>query len=109
MWGDGNAKREFMYVEDLANAILFFIKKIDSLPLYFNVGFGKDYSIKKYYKIIAKSMNYNPKFLYDKTKPEGMKRKLVDTSIQKKLGWFPKISLEQGIKKTIKYFLYEKK
>ncbi len=109
IWGSGNARREFMYVEDLANAIIFFIKKISEIPLFLNVGLGKDYKIKKYYKVIASSMNYYPKFIYNKSKPEGMKRKLVNTKIQNKFGWRPKFTLEKGIKKTIKYFINEKK
>ena len=108
IWGSGNARREFMYVEDLANAIIFLLKnKRDTFFL--NIGLGKDYKIKEYYKVIASSMNYYPKFIYNKSKPEGMNRKLVNTKIQTKFGWKPKFKLEKGIKKTIKYFINEQK
>lgn len=105
IWGTGNVKREFMHVDDLADAVIFFSKKIKVLPNFMNVGFRKDYTVKQYYKVISDIIGYEGKFRFDRSKPEGMKRKFLDHSQQDKFGWFPKISLENGIKNTYKYFL----
>ena len=105
IWGSGKARREFMYVEDLANVIHKAIYMMDDLPTYMNVGLGYDLSITDYYHAIAKIVGYNGNFSYDLTKPEGMQRKLVDVSLQKTMGLYFETSLEEGLEKTYKYFL----
>ncbi len=105
IWGDGKARREFLYAEDLADFILFSLNNYKSLEDYTNVGLGYDYSILEYYKIIAKVTKYNGKFRFDLSKPSGMKRKLCSINKQTKLGWSPKHSLEEGISKTNKFFI----
>ena len=105
IWGDGNARREFMFTEDLASFIMYAIKNYDKLDSIMNIGIGKDYSIFEYYKTISKVLGYNGDFKFDKTKPSGMKRKLCSIKKQTKLGWKPIHNLEEGIAKTYKYYL----
>ena len=69
-----------------------------------NIGSGIEYSILDYAKIIARKIDYKVKFIFDKSKPDGMKRKLVDSSLAKKYGWKSNISFEAGLEKTIKNF-----
>ena len=104
IWGNGKARREFMYISDLSEAILFAIKNFPKLPLVLNIGTGKDYTVENYYKKASKIILPSAKFYFNKKKPTGMKRKLLDVSISKKLGWKAKVSLTQGIKKTYKEY-----
>ncbi|MCK9618084.1 MAG: GDP-L-fucose synthase [Lentimicrobiaceae bacterium] len=104
IWGDGTARREFMYAGDLANFIWFAIANFNKLPNVMNVGLGCDYSINEYYETAAKIIDYHGKFIHDLSKPVGMKQKLVDTSQQKNLGWSPKFSLAEGIKETYNFY-----
>jgi len=105
IWGDGQARREFMYVDDLIEFIKRAIDDIEKLPETINVGLGYDYTIDEYYKIAAKVIGYNGSFAHDTTKPAGMQRKLLDITKAKQIGWQAKISLEDGLSKTYKYFL----
>ena len=109
IWGSGNVRREFMYVEELCQYILHCIHHYNKIPSFVNCGTGVDYSVNEYYEIIAKLMNYQGKMTHDTSKPEGMRRKR--TSIEKMLatGWKPSLSLEAGFKKTIQYFFNEVK
>lgn len=104
MWGDGTARREFMYAGDLADCIWTAVKNFAELPPIMNVGLGKDYSVKEYYKIICEIIGYSGEIVCDLTKPIGMKNKLVDTSLQTKFGWTPKTDLKDGIKETVEYY-----
>ena len=105
IWGDGSARREFMYVEDLADFIYYSLMNYDSLDCYTNVGLGFDYSILDYYNEVASVVKYKGDFSFDLTKPSGMKKKLCSIKKQNKLGWKPKHSLKEGLTKTYKYFL----
>jgi len=102
IWGDGKARREFMYVSDLSDAILFSIKNFNRLPNILNIGTGIDYTVEAYYKKVAKIIYPKVKFYFNRKKPSGMRRKLLDVSKSKKLGWSAKVSLTNGIKKTLK-------
>ena len=102
IWGDGKARREFMYVSDLSDAILFTIKNFKKIPNVLNIGTGKDYTVESYYKKASKIIFPGAKFYFNKKKPSGMRRKLLDVSVSKKLGWQAKVSLNDGIKKTYK-------
>jgi GDP-L-fucose synthase len=104
VWGDGHSKREFMYINDLIDFIYFSIKNFERLPKIINVGLGYDYTIKEYYQIISKIIGYDGKFEFDTSKPQGMKRKLVDISKLNDLGWTHKYSIEQGLRDTYKFF-----
>jgi GDP-L-fucose synthase len=102
LWGTGRAKRELIYVDDLADACIFFMSRKTKENL-INIGVGKDYTIKQYAEFISKYLNYPIQIKFDNTKPDGTKRKLLDISIAKRYGWSPKVSLKSGFFKTIKY------
>ncbi|MEL0008736.1 MAG: NAD-dependent epimerase/dehydratase family protein [Flammeovirgaceae bacterium] len=104
VWGDGTSKREFMYIKDLVEFIYFSIKNFERLPNIINVGVGYDYTIKEYYQMISRIIGYDGKFEYDISKPQGMKRKLVDISKLNDLGWTHKYSIEEGLMDTYKFF-----
>ena len=105
LWGSGKPKRELMYADDLADACIYFIKKKTKESL-INVGTGFDMSILNYAKFILKKMNLKCKIVLDKSKSDGTPRKIIDSSIAKRYGWFPKIDLNTGFDLTLKnYFL----
>jgi GDP-L-fucose synthase len=101
IWGSGKPKRELMYVDDLADACIFFLKTKTKHPL-INIGSGIEKTIIDYAKFVARKINYTGSLVLDKNKPDGTPRKLVDTSLARKYGWKSKISLEEGLKKTLK-------
>ena len=103
LWGNGVSKREVLFVDDLAQAVIFFMNKKVKHSL-INIGTGKDDSIINYTKKIMNTMNYSVPIKLDKTKPSGMKRKLLDVSLANKYGWKSKITLKEGLKKTCDYF-----
>ena len=107
IWGDGTARREFMYAEDLADFIYFALENFESMPQNINVGLGKDYTINEYYKAIAEVIGYKGDFVHDLTKPIGMKQKLIDDAKLTAFGWKYKTSLNDGIKKIYEYYLNE--
>lgn len=104
IWGNGLAKRELMYVDDLADACVFFMNKSKIDKDYINIGTGKQSSIIDYANEICKFLKVKPKYKFDRSKPNGMKTKVLDISVSKKLGWKSKISLKRGIKKTYTYY-----
>ena len=100
LWGTGRPKRELIYVEDIADACLFFMNKKTKYSL-INIGTGKDKTVKEYARILLKAFNIKAKIKNDLSKPDGIKRKLLDVSLAKKLGWKSQTSLPEGIKKTL--------
>ena len=107
IWGDGNARREFMYVGDLADAVVTAVNKFESLPTYMNVGLGHDFTINEYYQAAADVMSYTGRFVHDLTKPVGMARKLVSVERQQDWGWNAKSDLRTGVEKTYAFYLKE--
>jgi len=107
VWGTGNARRELMFNEDLAEACLYLFETYAGND-FFNVGTGTDISIKELAYLIKKIVGYNGEIIFDTTKPDGMPQKLLDVSRLKDAGWFYKTSLEEGIKKTYEWYLEEK-
>ena len=105
IWGDGSARREFMYAEDLVDFINYSISNYDCLDKLTNVGLGYDYSILEYYNEIASLIDFKGKFVFDITKPTGIKRKLCSIKKQNELGWEPKHTLKEGLTKTFNFFL----
>ena len=101
LWGDGTPKREVIYVDDIADACIHFMKKKIKETL-INVGTGKDYSIKEYANIISSRINpkIRLKIKFDKTKPNGTPKKVLDVSLARKYGWRAKTNLEEAIDKT---------
>ena len=104
IWGDGTARREFMYAGDLADAVLRALENFETLPSLMNVGLGYDYSINDYYQAAAEAMGFNGSFEHDCSKPVGMKQKLVSTDLQQAWGWVPSVSLRQGLQETYQYY-----
>jgi len=107
LWGTGKPLRELMYVDDLANACIFFIKK-KTKETTINIGSGYEKSILQYAKFIMKEMNVNFNIAFDLTKPDGTYRKLLNSSLAKKYGWISKVNLSRGFKKTYSDFQLQK-
>ena len=104
IWGDGEARREFMYAGDLADFIFYALQRIDEMPQNINVGLGFDYSVTEYYKAVAEVIGFEGGFKFDLTKPVGMKKKLVDTSQLSSFGWSSATDLSDGLRKTYAYY-----
>ncbi|NTW77655.1 MAG: GDP-L-fucose synthase [Syntrophaceae bacterium] len=103
LWGTGNARREFLHVDDLADACLFLLKNYNS-PEIINVGSGYDLTIRELAQKVAIIVEYNGRLDWDVTKPDGMPRKLLDVGRLNKLGWKHKIDLDTGIRSVVKDF-----
>ena len=106
LWGTGSPKRELMYVDDLADACIYFLNK-QSKETLINVGSGNEMKIIEYAKFIIKELQLDLKIKLDRSKPDGTPRKIIDSSLAIKYGWKPKVSLKEGFKKT--YIDYLKK
>jgi GDP-L-fucose synthase len=110
LWGSGTPKREFMFVDDLADAIVFLLENINAEDLYengisqINVGTGEDVTIAELAGLIMQIVGYQGNIIYDSTKPDGTPRKLMDVSRLQNLGWKYKTSLAEGIEKTYQWF-----
>ena len=107
IWGDGMARREFMYAGDLADAVLRAVEDFGQIPSLINVGLGHDHSINDYYAAAAQVIGWHGNFVHDITKPVGTRQKLVDISRQRAWGWMPVTALSTGIEKAYKYYLME--
>jgi len=105
IWGDGMARREFMYAGDLADCMMHAVNHFDHLPLVMNVGLGSDLSVNEYYRAAAEVVGYTGKFAHDLSKPVGMKQKLVSIEKLRDWGWRPHTSLRDGLEKTYQYYL----
>ena len=117
-WGTGSPKREFLYVDDLAEAIVFVLENISSknhlindeglsIDGILNIGTGLDISIKELANLISSELNFEGEIIWDSSKPNGTPRKLLDVSKSNELGWKSKTTLEKGIKLTIDNFINE--
>ena len=110
VWGTGKPKREFLYVEDLADAVYYLMEKVDAADLYengishMNICTGEDLSISELVDIIKKVVGFNGEIKYDNTKPDGTPRKLLDVTRLHNLGWKHKTSLEEGISKAYEWY-----
>jgi GDP-L-fucose synthase len=105
IWGDGTARREFMYAGDLADAVFRAARDLEALPGHMNVGAGEDRSIAEYYAIVARVIGWEGRFTHDPDRPAGMARKLCDITRQTDWGWRPRTTLEEGIAMTYRHFL----
>ena len=103
VWGTGTPKREFLHVDDLADACLFLMLHYDGSDI-INVGVGEDVSILELAEMVKEIVGFEGEIVLDRTKPDGTPRKLLDVSKMMKLGWAPTHSLEEGISKTYKWF-----
>jgi len=104
VWGTGAPRREFLHVDDCASACLFLLEKYDS-PEIVNVGCGEDISIRELAELICDVVGFKGELTWDKTKPDGTPRKLLDVSKLRGLGWTPTIPLREGIARTYDWFL----
>lgn len=104
IWGDGTARREFMYAGDLASALILAIGRFDSLPQNMNIGLGFDYTINEYYQAVADVLGYEGSFVHDLSKPVGMVRKLLSIEQQKIWGWRAQCDLAAGIRLSYDYY-----
>ncbi|MGK5046536.1 GDP-L-fucose synthase family protein [Janthinobacterium sp. GB4P2] len=109
IWGDGTARREFMYAGDLADALYNAADNFDTLPGTVNIGLGTDYSVNDYYAIAAEVVGYEGEFVYDLSKPVGMKRKLTSIALANTWGWSAKTSLREGLALTYEFYLNTEK
>jgi GDP-L-fucose synthase len=103
IWGSGTPKREFLHVDDLADAVIH-LANIQSPPDWVNIGSGKDISIGELAQLVKETVGYSGKLGYDSSKPDGTPRKLMDNALLKSTGWEPKISLKEGLKRTYDEF-----
>jgi len=102
-WGDGSPRREFMDADDVASACLFLMKNYESSePI--NISYGQDYSIKEIVNMIIEIVGFDGKIVWDTSKPNGTPKRLLDNSKLNNMGWKPKISLKEGIKKAYNWF-----
>jgi GDP-L-fucose synthase len=104
IWGDGLARREFMYVGDLADFVFYAIDHYSEMPQNINVGLGQDFTINEYYKVIADVIGFEGKFTHDLSKPVGMRQKLIDDTKLRAFGWQHKTDLYEGIDKTVRFY-----
>ena len=104
LWGTGAPKREFLHVDDLAQAVLHLSNSYDSSE-HLNIGSGQDLTIKELAELVAELTGFGGQIAWDSSKPDGTPRKVMDVSKVKNLGWAPKISLRDGIDSTIKWYI----
>ena len=107
LWGDGSALREFLHADDLADAAIFLMERVDASRIgeIVNVGAGQDLSIRELAALVAKIIGYEGRVVWDNSKPNGTPRKLLDISKLSALGWKRRIPLEEGIEATYQDFL----
>jgi GDP-L-fucose synthase len=113
VWGTGKAMREFLYVDDMAQASLFVLEldeknyKSNTKPMlsHINVGTGKDVTIKELAETIKEVVGFNGKLSFDATRPDGAPRKLIDVSRLSNMGWNYTINLKEGLEKTYEWYL----
>jgi GDP-L-fucose synthase len=104
VWGTGKARREFLHVDDFADAAVFLMQQYDS-PDIINVGFGEDIEIGELAAMIAEVVGFSGEIVFDTTKPDGTPRKLLNSDKLRRMGWKPKIHLREGIRRTYEWFV----
>jgi GDP-L-fucose synthase len=107
LWGTGNPCREFLYVDDLADACVYLMEKYEYQDIgeFINIGTGRDLTINELAKLIRDIVGYEGKIEWDSSKPDGTPRKLLDVSLMKGLGWQAQTGLKEGIKKSYKWYI----
>jgi GDP-L-fucose synthase len=104
IWGTGTPRREFLHVDDLADACYFLLQNYNEKGLV-NIGWGADMSINELANLITSEIDYKGEIIFDISRPDGTMRKLMDTQKLNSLGWFPMIKLDEGIRKTISEYI----
>ena len=108
LWGDGKSRREIMYVDDVADACIFFLKK-KTIDTVINIGSSEEMSIKEYAKFIMKKFNLNLNIFFKDFTDNGMRKKLLDLTIARKYGWKHKVDLNKGFDFTLNHFIHDMK
>lgn len=108
MWGDGEVRREFTFVADLANWIVESLPNLATYPSLLNVGWGVDFTVREFYEVVMDTLGYKGKIVSDPEKPNGNLRKLMDSSVARGLGWSPTTTLEAGILETYNWWVENK-
>ena len=103
VWGSGTPRREFLHVDDLADAVLYLLQTYDGEPIV-NVGWGHDVTIRELAELIMSAIGYSGGLIFDPSKPDGSPRKLLDVARLTDLGWRPRINLKNGIEQTYAWF-----
>ena len=103
IWGTGSPRREFLHVDDLADAVVYLLRNYDGEPIV-NIGWGEDVTIRELAEMVMSAIGYTGELAFDPTKPDGTPRKLLDVSRLHGLGWRPRISLKEGIAATYTWF-----
>ena len=103
VWGTGSPRRECLYVDDLADACVFLMNNYDESKI-INVGYGEDLSIKELALLIKDIVGFDGDIIFDESKPDGAPRKLLDSGGIRRIGWMPKIGLEEGIRQTYQWY-----
>ena len=104
VWGTGTPRREFLFVDDLADACVFILERYTG-ETHLNVGSGQEVTIADFAKLIAEIVDYNGKLIFDRSRPDGMPRKLLDSSKLIEMGWWPRTMLRDGLKQAYSEFL----
>lgn len=110
VWGSGNARRELLFADDMADACVFLLESYSGNG-FFNIGTGSDVSVRELAELVQETVGYEGKIVYDTSKPDGMPQKLMDVSKLKQTGWVYKTELKEGLSKTYQWYLehYDKK
>jgi GDP-L-fucose synthase len=103
VWGTGAPRREFLYVDDLADAVVYLLQSYDAEPIV-NIGWGEDVTIRQLAELVLSAIGYSGRLEFDSSKPDGTPRKLLDVGRLTNLGWKPRVSLEAGIAQTYAWF-----
>jgi GDP-L-fucose synthase len=103
VWGTGTPRREFLHVDDMADAVVYLLQQYDAEPIV-NIGWGKDVTIRELAELVMAIVGFEGKLTFDSAKPDGTPRKLLDTERLTQLGWKPKITLKDGIAQTYRWF-----
>jgi len=109
VWGDGTARREFTFSEDLASWIVDQLPHIDAWPAWLNLGVGEDHSVADYYRIARDVVGYQGELAFDTSKPSGVPRRLIDSQVANSLGWRPTTSIEDGMAAAYAAFVTQTK
>ena len=103
IWGSGTPRREFLHVDDMADAVVYLLENYDAEPIV-NLGWGEDVTIRELAEMVAATAGFTGRLVFDSSKPDGTPRKLLDTTRLTSLGWRPKIQLKDGIEQTYQWF-----
>ena len=103
VWGTGTPRREFLHVDDLAEAVLHLFRTYDDEPIV-NIGWGEDVTIRELAELVVSVIDYRGRLNFDTTKPDGAPRKLLDVARLHALGWRPRVALRQGVEQTYRWF-----